>query len=273
MDKSTKNLIIDVLSEEWPLSARVIWNKLRKDYSKSITYQAVYKLIQKMLEDKIIIKKENKYNLSKIWIKESKDFFSILDKNYDTKKVEKIPYSKSHLKKSVRYSFKTLSAMGNYAANYFTDFPNPEKKPFISRCFEMYSLLSLPREHLLKVKKVIEKYGAYCLCNSNTLYDRLIARSYLAYVKNLKIKLRSKDSDECDYIVLGDYVMRVYFSPEVKKITSVFKKGLRSFFEIDFKTMFEVVNKEFDTPNYLVIEKNPEIAEQIRQNTLKYFKK
>ncbi len=273
MEKSTKDLIIEILSEEWPLSARVIWNKVKKNYSKSITYQAVYKLIQKMLSDRIIIKKENKYNLNKSWIKESKDFFNILDKNYDDKKVEKVPYSKSHLKKSVRYSFKTLSAMGNYVANYFTDFPNPEKKPLASRCFEMYSVLSLPREHLLKAKKIIEKYGAYSLCNSNTLYDKLIAKSYLAYVKNLKIKLRSKDSDECDYIVLGDYVMRVYFSPEVKKITSVFKKGLRSFFEVDFKTLFEVINREFDTPNYVIIEKNEEIADKIRRDVLKHFKR
>lgn len=273
MENSTKGIIIDILSEEWPLSARIIWNKIKKNYSKSLTYQAVYKLIQKMLSENILIKKENKYYLNPLWIKESKDFFDILSTNYYSNKREEVPYSKSHLKKSVKYSFKTLNEMGNYVANYFVKFPNPKNKPFISICFEMYSLLNIQKEYLLKAKKAIEKYGAYCLCNSNTFYDKLISKSYVAYVKNLRIKLRSKKSDECDYLIFGDYVMRVYFSPKIKKLTSTFKKGLKSFFEIDFKTIFEIFNKEFDPPNYIIIEKNPEIAERIREDVLKEFKK
>lgn len=272
-DKSTKDIIIEILSEEWPLSARIVWNKMKKDYLKNNSYQACYKVIQKMLKDEIIIKKENKYSLNESWIKKSKDHFNILDKNYRNKRIEKVPYSKSHIKDYVKYSFKTLKGLGNYLANYFFKFPNPDKKPIIFNWYGVYSIFGIPKEDLNTVKEAINKNKGYILCESHTFYDKFMIKLYSSFTKRLYTKLKIKCTEGCDYLIIGDYLARIYFSPKIIEISDKIKKDMRYFLNSEFNIILNTMHEEFDPPNYIIIEKNPEIAEKIRNKTLAYFKK
>jgi len=57
-NKSTQDLIIEILSNEWPLTTKQIHNRLKRNHAKNISYQAAHKTIKQMLEEKILLKEK-----------------------------------------------------------------------------------------------------------------------------------------------------------------------------------------------------------------------
>ena len=66
--KTVKELIIDVLKDEWPLTLKLIYNKLKKEYQSSVTYQAVFKAVNELLKDKVLIKTAKTYSINMKWV-------------------------------------------------------------------------------------------------------------------------------------------------------------------------------------------------------------
>ena len=59
---STKELIVDILATNPELTAKHVYNKVR--HSKTITYHAVFKLLNLMIDENIIIKENKTYSLN-----------------------------------------------------------------------------------------------------------------------------------------------------------------------------------------------------------------
>lgn len=64
----TRNKIVDILSEESPLSFKKLSIKLRKKYAITVTNSAIYKLIAYMIKEKILTKKEGEYSINSEWL-------------------------------------------------------------------------------------------------------------------------------------------------------------------------------------------------------------
>ncbi len=86
--RGTREAIISILSREFPLSIKKIYNKVKKEYHSDLTYQAVFKLTKEMLADKILEKQEKEYKLNINWIKQLENELDIIKKNYLGKKQE-----------------------------------------------------------------------------------------------------------------------------------------------------------------------------------------
>lgn len=80
--RSVRETIISILSREFPLSIKKIYNKVKKEYNLNVTYQAVFKIIKEMIEDNILEKFDKEYKLNISWIKELENEISIIKKNY-----------------------------------------------------------------------------------------------------------------------------------------------------------------------------------------------
>ena len=81
-NKSTKDSIISVLSEDWPLSAREVYLKMRRDYGHKQSYQSVYSAIRRLLLDDVLELRGRKYLLNQEWIKNLEKFSELTRKNY-----------------------------------------------------------------------------------------------------------------------------------------------------------------------------------------------
>lgn len=270
VEKSTKGIIIEILVEEWPLSARVITNRLRKKYAKSITYQAVHKTIIKMLEEGTLIKEDKKYSLDSRWIMDSKEFFDYVEKKYKDK--GKIPYKEAHKYDNVTYSFKTGHDLGDFIVMYLLNFPNKKNKIPAFKWTFMYSLIGLSKTAINNIKSLIKQNKYYIACISNSLYDKIIARTYKLFGKNVKIKLGIGGHGECDYMIVGDYICRIYYSPKLKEKTIYLQKITKNALTFNIKMLLDdLMFKEFDPPHLIKIEKDPVIADQIRKSVLSNF--
>lgn len=80
--RNVRESIISILSREFPLSLMKIYNKVKKDYSLDVTYQAVFKVVKEMLNDGIIERREKEYQLNVKWIKELENELDIIKKSY-----------------------------------------------------------------------------------------------------------------------------------------------------------------------------------------------
>lgn len=78
---STRELIIDVLSDKWPLSIKEIYNTTNRKF-KNMTYQAVHKTAKQLVEDGVLEKTNKKYQLSASWIDKLKKVSTHLDMKY-----------------------------------------------------------------------------------------------------------------------------------------------------------------------------------------------
>lgn len=74
LGNSTKEKILGILLSEWPLTAKKVYYRLKKDHSLSLSYQATYKALNELKEEKILEKIDNGYKINKDWAEQLGDF-------------------------------------------------------------------------------------------------------------------------------------------------------------------------------------------------------
>ena len=84
---SSRDLILKILSEEWPLSAKEVYSRVSKVSSKEISYQAIHKTLISLVEENIIEKEDGKYLVSLSWVGNTKEILSKLENNLKEGKV------------------------------------------------------------------------------------------------------------------------------------------------------------------------------------------
>ena len=79
----TKDHIISILSQEWPLSTKEIKSRISKQFSGELTYQAVHKALNELEQQKVLKKENGTYELSKDWVDGIESFAkSLIEQRY-----------------------------------------------------------------------------------------------------------------------------------------------------------------------------------------------
>jgi len=84
---SSKEIIIQILSEEWPLSSKQIHSKIRR-YGKSVSYQAVHKTLKELIKNNVLKRSDSKkYKINLTWVYRLENTCSNIAANYSSKTV------------------------------------------------------------------------------------------------------------------------------------------------------------------------------------------
>ncbi|MFH1895737.1 MAG: hypothetical protein ABIJ74_04160 [archaeon] len=264
---SSKDAIISLLVYDYPLTAKKIHLRLKRENGLNVSYQAVHKVLRELEKEKMINRNENSYSLSVEWIKKIKNFADTLEKCYLSKD--------SFLLKKVfeqdSYSI-TLNSSMNFAAfilDVFFDYTNPEKKPSICHWWSMYPTFSLSDEQYKRLKEKIENNQYYMLAHNETTLDKSFAENFEKM--GAKVKLGVNVPFNPDTIVQGDYVGLIYFEPKFRKdILNYYKLG-GLLEKVKINKLLSRLYESKVSINVVVI-KNPEIADKIRKQTITHFK-
>jgi len=82
----TKELIISVLFQEWPLATSEIYYRVRRVNGSEITYQAIHKQLKLLLKNSILVKNnEKKYLVNEQWLEWIMSQALQLKREYSTK--------------------------------------------------------------------------------------------------------------------------------------------------------------------------------------------
>jgi hypothetical protein len=273
-NKRIKDIIIDVLIFEWPLSLSQMHKRVSKNYGKSGTCQATYKAICELVGEKVLVKQDKLYSINLDWVEKLKEFTSHIENNY--KNDEKVPLIDGVLKAKTEnnvsiLTFNSLVELDKAWINIKKDYYNNLNKKSDVTFWEgnhcwwllVYPELEYNELDILKKKKVRD----FVIAHNNTPLDKWSKEFY----EKAGIGFRFENSKvDSDLTVFGDTIMQVSIPHEIRsKIEEIYQKH-KNPGEINLPEFIKtVLNKK--TQISLVITKNKEIADQLKQKVLREF--
>jgi predicted transcriptional regulator len=259
--KSTADYIIEILSENWPLTTKQIYNRLKRSYGVSVSYQAVHKQLKKMLEEKMITKNEKTFLLSYTYIKKLSSY---------SKKLES-SLRKESKDGSTVLVLDSLIDCGKFLINEFLSnkgkYPNPENKDSVCMWTHAWPIVGASPEEHETMKKIMKETTHWNVCVHSTFLDKVTSN----YVKKLgkKVVLNKKFSMKPDTFVQGDFILQAHFPEDLEKEMHQLYTKIKSERDFDMKKMFDFGSKKYGVK--IVIFKNQELADSLREEAKKLY--
>ncbi|MEK6925772.1 MAG: hypothetical protein AABW50_00690 [Nanoarchaeota archaeon] len=255
-DNSTKAKIIELISGEWPLSAKKIYKILVRNYKLSITYQGIHKSLGELLESKILEKRKEGYLLNKDWVQEIGEFSERVKNDLESGNIRR------DVKTFHKLTFDKHSDFIKFHMNLVRETFMKEKKVDMAFYFRHVPYPNvLPNDEIEKLKPVMSKIKWKIFSNHSTNLDKWCAK----YWKKLgvQVKVGQDIPTNTMLILLNDYITSVYLSKEaIKKWDSIF--SIKSLQNADINKMTEtLIEKRYKS--VVTIIKDKELASLLRQ--------
>lgn len=266
--KGTKEAIIHILTEEWPLSAKEIHKRLEREVT--ISYQGTHKTLNELEETKVIIKKGKEYALNLSTIDENISTLNKIKQNY-SKKVGKMSINKNITTPQVIH-FNNYSNMCVAMAEFLASRILLKDNDTHCACTLEYGWWPLRFsfiDYILLAKAAQKNPDSIIIIRKKTPFGEWISKQYK------KINLRMAPLGTTvniaeDIYTLGDYIMEITFSPETK---AMFEKYYNKCHNI------EDIFKEFGLQNEpevditVTITKNPALAKFLKAKLEEVYEK
>ena len=227
---------------------------MRKLTNFNSSYQYTWQCINELLEEKIIVKRGFKYELSMQWLEQLNKFSRQSVMNY------KFGIKNNLLtKETTQISVRSLEELGNFMLDAFENrfLERKDNKGFY--CF--VSHLWIPFINKEKQDRLINiKEKVNVVYTKNALLDKILDKTcYKKYVNS--IKYVNKEI-ECNYFVYNNCVFQVYFPNKLNKLMDNLYSGNIDVFK-KIADLFAMTYKEF--PINIIITRNKEIAKKHRE--------
>ncbi len=270
-DEKVKNLIISILSKEWPLSAKKIYNKIKKE-GKNVSYQAVFKSLKSLNKQNILSKLDYKYSLNKEWLKDTSNFYEEISNSYHSN--EKNMVSRALTKNHVVFKFdnyyKYLSAVAivGPALAFLTKMDK-------GRGYGEFSQLPWPFATGEKEERMVKKLFAstkniYIICRNKNKTNELIYKYYKTMNKNIYVKFNKNCAQDGDIYVVGNYVFKIILEEKFSVSMNKIYGNLSNKKDIDFNSLYTNL---FRTKTKIIAigTRNSEYANTIKERINKSF--
>ena len=205
---TTKEIIIEILSTDIELTARATHNKIRR--LKPLTYHAIFKLLNQLVDEKVLLKNELHYSLNQEWIHRMKEHYQMLEQSYLNKKETMLINKESahFVLPSIHEGFFML--MRALERGVFG-----ESKVVVGH-FSHLLYLHLSEEETALLKKLGEERKFYYLVNHKSNLDKMIAY-YNKATFNYETKLGIPCADPFYLYVIGDKIVQINIPRELKE--------------------------------------------------------
>jgi DNA-binding PadR family transcriptional regulator len=266
-ERTTKDGIVYILSQNWPLSARKIYSSLKKNNNgRDVSYQAVHKTLKSLVDAGILEREGRDYRISGEWIEETGKFISDLKDRYSKGK-------KPVLDSESQFVFHTIYDVDKFMVEMeerLVDKTSKEK-PLVCLHWSHYWIpLFLEKQVYRKMKDMVKFVRYYCVVSGDTPVDRWCEEFWKK--NNVNSVCGVGDTGVSDYMVLGDMVMQIFYPKDIMKEMDDIFSSARSIHDIKMENFFEQVF-ERKTTIPVTITGNPVLAEQLRNRILSHFKK
>jgi hypothetical protein len=268
---NVKNLVFSILINEYPLKIIELTNFIRKRYGKSVTFQAVRKAILELVEEDVLLKKENKFQINREWVKEAK---LTIDTLYDDLNTEqKIPKRFDSLEGEVSvFKFSSVGELMKFWEQIIDDwFKNFKKGDYNINCWQGthgWEGLLYP-DYERKLMSQLKKKGikSYALSTGATPLDRMVWKFY----KSVGLVVHTYSSlskiDKEYYVgTYGDIIVQAQYPKETLNDLDKFFMRNKNIEDLDLTELSKIVNKRAEVK--LTVIKNLQMAKQINQSIL-----
>ncbi len=268
---STKDLIVTLLSHEWPLTAKEIFSRVSKESGTGISYQAVHKVLRDLGDRGVLAKEGNSFGLDKVWLQSQKAFFEQTSADYLNLK-DRYDMD-SNFKGTVKMHFNDYT---KFAVTLATMFKNrtivgDNLRPGLGIIRHAYWPLRFSFDDFTLLKDMIHNSaGGYAFVRTDSPLDRWIIKQYLKSGFNKAVIIPKFATMKDDLVIHGDGIMQIKFSPETTAtLDEIYSKieNLTSLFKEFVEHTFSKRKVSID----VTITKNPALAKTLEAYFLSYL--
>lgn len=264
---AARDLIVEVLSEQWPLSTKEIFNRIKKDTIFSGSYQAVHKVLLQMVESGVLEREEKKFQFDKDWINNIKRFGAEFSFAYSNK--QKTLFSNISKKENFNLAFDTPLDMGEFLIKEFLQYPNPEKKAGVILARNCYPMIGLSIDGVSPLLNAFRSIPWYVILKGNTLCDRIFSKPFRLI--GAKFKYGVDFSSLPDFFVLSDHICQIYWPEALIKEWKEEIERTKKISEFDLKKWFDLMYEKRGKV-HLIVSKNKWVADGLRKQVLQHFR-
>ena len=272
--EKVKDVVIKILSHEWPLTIKKIYYKIKKEYNLGVSYQAVHKVVNQLVEKKVLEKSKKEYHISLEWVENLGSLAKNLKESYSKNKPlilhglvdfeEKEDY--------VTLDFETLGDAENYRKKLQAEYmlkPHP-KPPYCGETAHLKSPL-VYSEKSINVLNLVEssKTDCYIIVRGDSEVDKYCAR----YYRNSLVRVRTgvDYKANCEVMVIGEVIFQEYIPESTLSMLDELYKKTQDISEINISRFFNEIYNRKEVVKVIVY-KNKEIANELRNSIISKFK-
>jgi predicted transcriptional regulator len=267
-NKTTKDLIIAILSENWPLTSKKIYNIVRNSYNINVTYQAVHKTIKQLLNQDVLEKHGRELKLNTEWIEQIREFAYNLENSYKNNNKQTTFFSNSEINNMVFKTFQELDRfLFKFIKNNLIEIENNGEASYSYWRHGWWPLLYIKDElKFLKEAKIAKNY--YIIIMNNTIIDNWCS----GFFSKIGMNIETGINLECnyDFLVYNDFVIQIYYPQDLKKSMDIFYTSLKDIRDLDIDYMLKTIF-ERETQIHLLIMRNAMIAKELKRKILNLF--
>ncbi len=268
---SSKDTIIYVLSNDWPLTVTQINNRISDLYGLNISYQAVHKTLLQLELDNIVLRKGKKFELKKSWIKNLKNFATTLENRYIL----------NERKKNIKYKGKPITLKFDDMNDFFREFlsllgsnqliQNNNRAIYAIQTHGWFPLGFRFSDYNLLSKLVkSNKKGVWCVIQKELPFDKVVAQTYKRAGLNVLTGIKD-DAFKHGVIAQGDFVFDINFSPATTELVEELYSKTQNL-SVYFREFTKQFTEKKDVNIKIKIRKNPSYAKLLQKQVLSHFK-
>jgi DNA-binding PadR family transcriptional regulator len=261
--KSLKDQIITLLVEEKGLNAKEIYSKVIK--GKTVSYQAIHKTLTELVSQGVLEKKHSTYQINEQWIKELKIFVNNFEQKNNA--INTTESAEQTIEYDKLYTF--LESMLQLMSSdiLYKDCTHKYGGGILQH---LWWPLSFDDIQYQKFKHMGGAYDSYIVVPSNTPVDKWL-KSYYEKTGFKGILLNADYKIEDDLAIVGDYLIYIFFTPELKnKINQLYSNTDMS--QAINKGILETILME-KTKIKVTIIKNKTLVKEYWEKLLPLFEK
>jgi hypothetical protein len=268
--KTLHDLILLVLSKEYPLRGGEIKARLQRQFDVSVSVQAVHKALQTLKERSILEEEQNRYKVRKEYVLEIKGFAEEMAKSYFPGDARAVPLRTREGHSERSFEFATLVQADKFWSEVVLEWarnlpPGEDKRFFFHgpHCWYVFGHLVLERDFL----EELHRHGirAYYLVDGQTGMDASVGRFYVAHHVRYAIGKGEKKTQSALGVFGSSVIQFEYPAPLLKRLDAFFAREGKD----DLARIADILGE--DTKIILSVLSNKTIAEKLKDEIFSRF--
>lgn len=256
--KSTREAVISVLSEEWPLTAQGLFLRIVRQNKTQLSYQAVHKVLQQLLKEGVLEKRVRGYQLNQRWLQEMRQHSDEIAQKYAAKALQNQTGLTAHSLYEVDKLLLELVSK---------NLPQTEKI-FLGTVWNHFWVpLFLSKKEYLQIKALHQYFDWYAISKGNTKIDQWCANFWNNAGAHAKAGIKTKVQDS---ILFSDSIIQVHYPPSILQKLDRFYKKTKQVEDLNTNQLFDPIFLE-PTAIPITINQNKALFEQLKKQIQKEF--
>ncbi len=234
----------------------------------TFSYHSVYKALQLLIKDDVLIKSEKQYIINNKWIDEKIKYAQKLSKH--TNESNSLPSNLSSSLIEFNNIEDAYEYLRKFEKNNLDVFNKDKNETIIWLTYHCYNFLLQPAIEFNHIKKIKSHNNDFIILNyGDTPLDKLTKKSYEKFGASMIPGCKIGGISEIN--IYNNYAIQIFYGKKFRRILDDAYSSAKNINDVDISSLYDKLNNE-DYKIYISIYRDDEIVRCFRSLALEVFK-